>query len=325
MYFEYNWARLLLGIPEPDFRWMDENFDLVLSTSWSPTDYAVLGLVAARVSGPMFVQPCNYEEIPKIEAFHPRLHCISSLPCDWINPAFYRPKPYAERTTDIVMVANWGDFKRHWELFHALSKLPRQLKIVLIGQPEGGRDHAFIRRQARDFGVPQELEFHESISIDQVAAHQCNAKVSLILTRREGCCVAAVESLFAGCALAMRQDAHVGPRAYINENTGRLLRPGRIAEDLAALLRDAAGFQSREWAMENRSCHQTHAKLNAILRTHALQRGLPWTRDLVLPHWRPYPTFVHASDQQSMRPVYEELHARYPQVFSQDLWQDSWR
>ncbi|MBX7207539.1 MAG: glycosyltransferase [Verrucomicrobiaceae bacterium] len=325
MTFEYNWARLLLGIPDEEFHWIDEEYDLVFSASWSATDYAVLALAASKVRGTVFVQSCNYEEVARIERFHPRLKCLPTLPCDWINPVLYQPKPFADRTKDIVMVANWGEFKRHWDLFRALAQLPPGLKVVLIGQKEGGRDKEFIRRLAREFGARQELEIHESIPIHAVAAHQCDAKVSVIMSRREGCCVAAVESLFAGCALAMRADAHVGPLAYINEQTGARLRPGRIAEDLSSLLGRAGQLHPREWAVKNLACHVSHAKVNAVLRDETLRAGRPWTRDIVLPQWRPHPTFASRDEQEAMRPAYDELHAKWPHVFSPDLWSESWR
>ncbi len=148
MTFEYNWVRLLVGLSDEDIRWMDENYDLVLSTSWSSTDYAALALALSRMSGTLFVQSCNHQEIATIEAFHPRLKCLPTLPCDWINPTLYAPKQSHERQTDIVMVANWGEFKRHWDLFRALSRMPTNLKIVLIGQREPGRSREFIQRMA---------------------------------------------------------------------------------------------------------------------------------------------------------------------------------
>ncbi len=325
MTFEYNWARLFMGIPEPDFRWIDERYDLILSTSWSPTDYALLGLALARVKGTVFVQSCNHGEIRAIEGLHPRIKCLPTLPCDWINPALYEPKPFAERRTDIVMVANWGEFKRHWELFAALAKMPRDLKVVLIGQREPGRSRDDIRQLARVFGAHQEIQIHESISIAQVAAQQCDAKVSLILTRREGCCVAAVESLFAGCALAMRADAHVGPLAYINEHTGRRLRPGHIAEDLMTLLNEIAHMEPQNWAAENLACHVSWGKLNALLKAEAQGRDLPWTADIAQPQWRPHPTFADEAEREALRPAYAELHRRFPKVFPTDLITESWR
>ena len=325
MYFEYNWARLLLGVPDEEFRWIEEHYDLVLATSWSPTDYATLALALSKLRGTVFVQSCNYEEMAKIERFHPRLKCLPNLPCDWINPDLYHPKPFAERTTDIVMVANWGEFKRHWDLFRALAKLPPDLKVLLIGQKEGGRTKELIRRLAAQFGARQELEIHQSIPISEVAAHQCQAKVSVIMSRREGCCVAAVESLFAGCALAMRSDAHVGPLAYINEQTGARLRPGHIADDLRSLLARSGALHPREWAVANLACQVSHAKVNAMLRHEAIRVGKSWTRDIALPQWRPYPTFVKREQQDAMRQDYELLHQKWPAVFSASLWSESWR
>ena len=154
---------------------------------------------------------------------------------------------------------------------------------------------------------------------------QCNAKVSVIMTRREGCCVAAVESLFAGCALAMREDAHVGPLAYINPRTGLRLRPGRLAEDLMDLLKRAPSLDPRGWAEENVAGPVSRHKLDELLATHAKSTGRPWTRDVVQPQWRPHPAFAREEDREAMRTVYEELHRRFPQVFSDKLLTESWR
>ncbi len=325
MTFEYNWAKLLLGLDECGRRWFDEHYDLVLSTSWSPTDYAVLGLAAACLKREIFVQSCNYGEIEAIEAFHPRLRCLQTLPCDWINPELYLPRPPAERVTDIVMVANWGEFKRHWELFRALRRMPADLKIVLIGQREPGRSTETIRRLASDFGVPQILEIHESLPIAEVARHQCKAKVSVIMSRREGCCVAAVESLFAGCALAMREDAHVGPLAYINAQTGCRLRPARMHEDLMSLLERSCRLTPRQWAVDNIACHISREKLNTLLKNSGERRGQPWTNDIAQPHWRPHPTLARVEDRERLHIAYEELHKHFPQTFSADLIETSWK
>jgi len=325
MTFEYNWARLLLGLSNEELNWMDEHYHFVLSTSWSPTDYAVLALALSSIRGTVFVQSCNYSEVATIERFHPRLKCLPTLPCDWINPDLYAPIPQFERTTDIVMVANWGEFKRHWELFQALSKMPPSLKVVLIGQKEGGRTTDTLRSLAKEFGVPQVLNFIESVSIEEVARQQCNAKVSVIMTRREGCCVAAVESLFAGCALAMRKDAHVGPLAYINERTGLRLAPHMLSIDLMDLIQKADQLESREWARENISGMRSLQKVDAFFEEHARKTGEPWTHGILLPQWRPHPTFSRKEDLELMRPIYQGLYERFPKVFAIDLIANSWR
>ena len=137
--------------------------------------------------------------------------------------------------------------------------------------------------------------------------------------------MAAVESLFAGCALAMRTDAHVGPLAYINEHTGRRLRTGHIAEDLMKLLSEAAQLHPQKWAAENLACSVSRGKLNALLKSDAQSKGRPWTMDIAQPQWRPHPTFADEAERDSLRPAYAELHQRFPMAFSDDLITESWR
>jgi glycosyltransferase involved in cell wall biosynthesis len=315
--FEYNWLRLLANVK--DLGWLGEHFDIILSTSWSPTDYALLALALQSLPGTIFVQACNYGEIPWIEEFSPRLKCLPCIACDWINPDCYQPKPYAQRQTDILVVANWAPFKRHWQLFDALRRMPQDLRITMIGQEEGGHTLAMVRDQAALFGGKQDINFVENITIDEVTRHQCDSKVSLILSRREGCCVAAVESLFADSPLGMMHDAHVGPKAYINKDTGVLLTPDRMDLQLQRFLDNAGGFHARAWAIENISCRKSISKVNALLRSHAELAHAPWTTDLKTPYWRPYPIFLNPSDREEMRPVYQDLCARFPEVFEPDL------
>jgi len=315
--FEYNWLRQLANIK--DFGYLNEKFDVILSTSWSPTDYALLALALQSFRGTVFVQACNYSEIPQIEAFSPRLRCLPCIACDWINPDCYQPKPYAERQTDILMVANWAPYKRHWQFFDALRRMPRGLRITMIGQKEGAYTLAMLRDQAALFGVKQDINFVENATIDEVTRHQCDSMISLILSRREGCCVAAVESLFADSPLGMMHSAHVGPRKYINSETGVLLTPDRLDVQLRRFLDNAASFRARAWATENISCMTSIAKVNALLRSHAERVHAPWTADLKTPQWRPYPTFLNPADRDEMRPVYKDLSARIPEVFGSDL------
>jgi hypothetical protein len=323
--FEYNWARLFLGLDPAGLAWINENFNLVLSTSWSPTDYAMLALALSCVPGRLFVQSCNYEECAFIEALHPRLCCLKTLPCDWIDPTGFQAKSPDKRSIDLLMVANFGQFKRHWEFFEMLSQMPKSLKVVLVGQRSGGRNKAFIERMAREHGVKQQITVYESLDIKDVVTIQSDSKVSIIMTRREGCCVAAVESMMAGCALAMREDAHVGPKAYINNRTGRQLRPGHLVEDLQRLLDDAHNMDPRAWCLENTCNTLSHLRLNDQLRSYETKEGRLWTKDIITPRWYPHPTFAKVEEQEAMKPIYDKLHQRYPNVFAADLRMESWR
>jgi hypothetical protein len=312
--FEYNWFRMLAD-PQR-FAELCREYHLVLSTSWSPTGYHVLALAAAQASDTLFIQPCNYNEVPKIEGFHPNLRCLETLPCDWLHPDLY---PQGERDIDIVMVSNWAPFKRHWELFNALRTMPADLRIVCIGQPDSGRTLDDVRALQKKLGAPQNIDYRQSLPIDEVAALQSRATVALILSRWEGCCVAAAEGLMAGAALAMRYDAHVGPRAYIKSDTGALLHPHRLAEQLTDLINRSPSMKPREFAVRRLSCFESVKKLNAMLREHDLLKGRPWTQDIAMPVWRPHPKLALEADRARLAPCYTALHQRWPDLFSVDL------
>jgi glycosyltransferase involved in cell wall biosynthesis len=324
-YFEYNLARLLT-LSEDDLAWLSSNYEILFAASWCPTDYALLGLAAESLPDGLWIQPANDRERDRISAMHPKIRCLPGLACDWVDPVFYQQaKPWNERQVDILMVANWGAFKRHWDFFEALTKLPPDWRIVLVGQNEGRNTAVTIRNLADEIGVPQNLEIQESLPIDEVTALQCDSKISLVISRREGGCVAVVESLFAGCAVAVRSDACIGSAAHINARTGMLLRPGKIAEDLSELMRLGPGLDSAAWAMENVSSQVTLEKIQAAIKTAAVGQGRPWTGDLAQPHWRPYPVLVHSEDRERLRPAYQELHERFPSVIPKDLLESSCR
>lgn len=323
--FEYNWARLLTLLDDEQLRWLTERFHIVFSSSSSPTSYAALSLAVSRIPDTIFVQACNPDEYERLERFHPRIKSLPVMPCDWIRPDLYHPKPMKDRACDIMMVAFWAPVKRHWDFFDMLSRLPASLKVTMVGQTDGVRNKDDMIRIARDMGVRQELDVHQSIPIQKVAELQCNSKVNIITTRREGCCVAAVEALFAGSTLAMRADAHIGPLAYINDQTGMLLRPGHMAEDMLTLLERTPNLRPHEWAAANVSCYRSQEKLNDYFQQVAQTEGRTWTSGIVLPMWRPHPTFARPEEQEALRPVYAELHQRMPAVFPENLITESWR
>lgn len=317
--FEYNAARLVLGLSKKEFSWLDARYDMVLSTSWSPTDYAVLAAMLARTCGPVFVEPSNFSEEAKLGAFHQRIKIVRCMACDWINPGFYSKASSCERTIDFLMIANWGEFKRHWDFFQALKKMPTDLRVVLIGQREGGRDAEFIRDHARALGVLQKLEIHQSLSIGEVSLLQEQAKVSVIFSRREGSCVSIVESMFAGCAVGMLKNAHVGSLEYVNEATGMRLRPEHLPEDLMCLHKAAGRLTPANWARSHISCFHSHEILNSTLRDSSVARDLPWRHDLAVHHWRPYPAYTQHKDAEALFPACRELNERFPSVFGKEF------
>jgi glycosyltransferase involved in cell wall biosynthesis len=217
------------------------------------------------------------------------------------------------------MVANWSRFKRHWLLFEALKRMPRNLRVVLVGRNAPGRTSKEIREEARAFGVKQDLELHTNLEIDEVTALQCDARISVIFSNREGSCVATAESLFASTPVAMTEDSHVGSKAYINTETGVLVSRAGLAKSLERFLEESDQYAPRRWALENITCRKTSDRLNVVLKGWALRTGRSWTEPIAPLCWRYVPTHVNARDEMRLQPAVEDLRHKHGVVIQKFL------
>jgi glycosyltransferase involved in cell wall biosynthesis len=304
MSFAYNWLRL---VQHSNVRNLLNDYLLVGASSWSPPHFPAHWALAHIGPDPVFMQISNSSDMELYQQFELNIRPIPIMASDWINPDLYQPKPHSEREIDLLMVAGWTRPKRHWLLFGALRKMRRNIRVVLIGQDGDGRSANDVLLEAKAFGVAERIEIVRDASIDEVTRYQCNSKASVILSAREGSCVAVAESLFADTPVAMMYGAHVGALAYINAQTGVLLRPDTMHIQISDLIERSASFTPRAWARANITNSHAMAKLTNILRDYNRQRGLPWTRELASMCWRPDPIYVNESDRHSMRPAYENM------------------
>jgi len=305
--FEFNWMKI---VANHDARRLLNDYYLVGASSWSPSDHAVLANLCGLSDEPVFIGISNLSDMRQYRMFAPWIEPLPIMACDWVDPALFKPVPHTERTIDILMVAHAAYWKRHRLLFMALKKMRRNLNIVLIGRV-GSRGKADILAEAHAFGVRQQLTFLHNLEIDEVARYQCNAKVSLSLSKREGSCVAVTEALFADTPVGMMADAHIGAKSYINACTGKILRGSSMPSSLEEMLECSGEFSPRRWALENISAYSTSQRLNSMLREQALKAGRPWTTDITPMCWRYVPSYIHTEDKARMAPGREVLHRDY--------------
>jgi hypothetical protein len=135
--------------------------------------------------------------------------------------------------------------------------------------------------------------------------------VSILLSGWEGSAVVVAESLFANSPVAMLFNAHVGSRAYVNEQTGILMRPATIPWALSELIERGAAYRPRQWAVENISCFRSTCRLNGLLREYCCQHGLAWETDIAPFCWRPNAVYVDPAQGKSMIPEYHRLRERF--------------
>jgi glycosyltransferase involved in cell wall biosynthesis len=190
--------------------------------------------------------------------------------------------------------------------------MPASTRVLVIGHPNGPRTAAHIMAEAARYGVQHRFALHSRASDAEVFDAFRRAKTSLILSRREGSCVAIVESMFSGTPVGILEDAEIGSRVYINAATGRFLAHRNLAAQLTDFIATAHRYRPREWVLDNGvSCFSSTQVLNDRLRRHALENGQEWTLDIAPLQWRPNPTLVDARDGERLRPAYEDIRARF--------------
>jgi glycosyltransferase involved in cell wall biosynthesis len=214
----------------------------------------------------------------------------------WVDFNVFHPIPGTVKKYDCVMVCDWFNYKRHYALFRAMARVKEHgLQAALASTAKGDREN--LLNVARYYGVQDNITFLQTnLRPEQVNVLYNESKVNLLLSYKEGANKTLFEGMFAGTpAVLIRNNVGVN-KTYINDDTGRLIDERDLPETLVMFAREYGRFSPRRWAMENISCERTTEKLNATLRTVALQRGEEWTEDLR----------VKVNDPWRMRCLYEK-------------------
>ncbi len=294
-----------------DLKQFAERYTLVLSPSWSPPHSIASYLFPRLYPGTIFCLISNPHDLDIFPRISNTYRMVPLYASNWFDPRKYTAIAAAEKNIDILMVANFGKVKRHHAFFAALRELPRNYRILLVGQNERGRTRETMLSEAAAFGVRDRFEIRQDVPYAELQEIFARARISLVLSRREGSCVVVVESMFANTPVGVYEDAEMGSRVFVNERTGRLLKHGNLAAQLKDFVASSAQFQPRAWGMENGvDCVASSQRLNEILKQHALSSDGEWTEDIAALCWRPDPKYYDPLDQARLRPCYEEIESR---------------
>ncbi|GEP41447.1 glycosyltransferase [Brevifollis gellanilyticus] len=307
--FEHQWAQLL-RLPEVDQ--LAKDYTLVVSPTWSPPHSPLNVIFPTLWPKPVHCLISHDDDMTTLPRLSSNYQMISLLASSWVNEEVFSPRAKSERDLDLVMVANFARFKRHVRFFQALREMPSDLRVLLIGQKDGNRDQKDVLREAEAFGVRDRFELRVSMPHPQVLESLARAKASIVLSLREGSCVAVAESLFADTPVGLMESAHIGSSRFINEQTGRFLRESHLAQDIMALINSAATLQPRARALSDGiGTRRSSEILNEHLKKHALAAGQNWTRDLARMQWCPNPKRLDEADEAWA----EKEHAAITQRF----------
>lgn len=307
--FEDQWARLLQVTDLEEFA---RCYDLVISPTWTPPHSLVNWAFPRFYPGLIHCLISNRSDLETFPRLSPNYRMVNLYASSWVDPELFKPLPKSERDIDILMLANFGIYKRHHVLFKALRDLPSDLRVVLVGQPNGNRTAEVLLSEAEAFGVSDRIQLRQRVSDEEVVNLLCRSKVSLINSRREGSCVAVVESMFANTPVGLVEGAQIGSAAFINQETGVFLREKHFASDLENFIARSASFNPRKWCLEhNLSARDSSDHLNEILRSYAESRQLPWTRNIIPFHWRPDPAPFDTSAREWQQLERRRIHEKF--------------
>jgi glycosyltransferase involved in cell wall biosynthesis len=306
--FETQWIRLLR--PE-NVRELADRYAVVVAPSYSPPHVLFNVAFPALFPGPVFTLLSNPKDAETFPRLSDRLTVVPLYASSWVNPALFEPIPKPQRRYDLLMVANFAKFKRHHAFFSALRSMPRDLRVLLIGQGQDGRDAGVIRETARWYGVADRFTLLSDVPYREIPNYYCQARASVVLSKREGSCVAVAESLFADAPAAILREAGIGSRAFINDETGRFLDENNLAADLTAFVRDADRYRPRAWAERNISCFRSTQTLNELLKKAALESGREWTQDIAPMQWSPNPLLARVEDRARLAGERADIARRF--------------
>jgi glycosyltransferase involved in cell wall biosynthesis len=293
-----------------DIRKVASKYHLVLEPDWSGYCNHDL-LTYAGLSFPIFVEAYEPRDADFISSLKSNLVVVPTSTNWWVDHRMFRPLPHVSKDVDIVMVAAWGIYKRHFRFFEALRRLRQTQvvpKVLLLGYTNGFSKEDIVS-QARHFGVADQLEICDSVAYGDVNAHFARAKVNILWSRKEGVNRAIVEGMFANVPVLMRRGFNYGYHyPYINEQTGCFASESELPEKLSWMIENYQSFSPRQWVMQHMTCQIATQRMENVIREISTRNGECWTEGLAvktnhltsMPYWGP-------SDQEHFRGDYEFL------------------
>jgi glycosyltransferase involved in cell wall biosynthesis len=259
---------------------LEKAYALAFLPTWQPFYSEALFTFAARATKPYWMMPSASADQELCADLGPLCRPLPFQASSWVSAANYVRVPTI-KTIDLLMLANFSAYKRHWRLFEAIPSLPSTLRIVLAGRPYGGRTAQALLEQAEAFGVRDRITIQENPTDEQLAQLLASARLLCALSHKEGSYIAVAEAMMAGTAVAMFQNAVIGSREYICDETGYFLDADRpLAPQLLRCLECVDELNPKAWAEANISAEVNCVRLNELLRAASKQRSEPWTVDI---------------------------------------------
>jgi glycosyltransferase involved in cell wall biosynthesis len=267
-----------------DLQAIAERYYVVLEPDWSGfCDPNTLSY--SQYHFPVFVQASEPRDIELITGLRSNLIAVPTSNNWWVDHRLFRPLAGAAKNMDVVMIAGWGEYKRHHMFFRALARLRRAghtIRVLLLGYPVGFTREDILC-QASYYGVADQLEVHEWVPYDRMNELLNRAKVHVLWSRKEGAPRAIIEGMFSGLPCILREGFNYGyPYHHINEQTGCFAGERDLPDKLLWMIERAPTFTPRQWVAEHMSAQRATEILSEVIGSTAAARGELWRGGLAV-------------------------------------------
>lgn len=291
---------------------LEDRYAIIFLPTWQPFYSEAVFRFAARARLPYWVMPSASSDQGLCGNLGPLCNPLPFQASSWVSERAYEDVG-TSKSIDLLMLANFSKYKRHWRLFEAIKDMPHSVKVVLAGVPIGQRTIQSVRAEADAFGVSERIEFRERPTDEEVASLLASARVFCALSHKEGSYIAVAEALMAGTPVAIFEDAIVGSKEYICAETGWLLHPRQpLGPQLLTCLSGAARLHPREWAKGHIAAEVNAPRLNELMRAYARDGGDDWSIDLAPFSCRHFEfEYSDPSTESDMEAEYRSLAAQF--------------
>ena len=256
-----------------------QRYHIVIEPSWSGAcDDDVLAL---SEFGNVFVQSNEPRDIEFMKRSGAELTPVPIAANWWVDTRVFRPLDGIEKDADILINASWAKFKRHERIFAALSRLRRRgrrLKAILVGY-EVDLSRTELTALAAEYGILDQLEFHEGVTPTEVNVLLNRSRVNLIWSRREGSNRAVIEGMSAGVPGIMRCGFNYGHQyPFVSENLVEFATEDTLPNALLRVIDRNSDGSPRTWIERNMNPQIATTLVDEVIGRYCCQHGEKWTR-----------------------------------------------
>ncbi|CDI04092.1 hypothetical protein BN873_860001 [Candidatus Competibacter denitrificans Run_A_D11] len=269
-----------------DAKAVSSRYHLVLEPSWSG-HFDPNILTTTQLNAPIFVGSIEPRDAAFLKAVHSNLIPVSVGGNTWVDANVFRPLSNLgiEKDFDLISIAAWARYKRHWALFRAVARMRAMgstPRLALVGYPLD-LTKMDILAQAQIFKIDDLIEIFEQLPPRKVNELLNRSKVHVLWSCREGTPRATIEAMAAGVPSIVREGFNYGHHyPYINDDTGRFATEQDLPKVLIDMIDNYRLYSPRDYVISFMTPEASTQRLNQEICRVALSLGEVWTRDLAI-------------------------------------------